>query len=219
MVALTGIEDFMRSMSPVSSSQVPVEALTSDEARKRRLDALKARRRDLSDATAVEQTFMAPMEPARPAPVKPAPAAPKAHSVVPQQVVSLMQGNSAKAQDVRRMVKENAAKLMQILTRTPADGRGLLPGTPFTVSGIQRLSQLLHQRAAQHGAPGRKIAVTALQLLGEPDPAKPSIEGLSVARIQSMWKRAEQMFGMGGAKPAGLAAAAPWAGGRSVLPH
>lgn len=230
MVALTGIEDFMRSMSPVSSNQIPLETLTFDDARKRRLDALKARRRELTDSPAMDELLSAPAPVSRSA-SKPAAAAdknetraahaakPKALAAVPQQVVSLMQGNSAKAQDMRRMVKENAAKLMQILTKTPADDRGLLPGTPFTMSGIQRLSQLLHQRAAQQGAPGRKIAATALQLLGEPDPAKPSIAGLSAARIQSLWKRAEQMFGKGGAKSAGIAAAATRTVGRPGLPH
>lgn len=219
MVALTGFEEFMRSMSPVSANQVVVEGVAFDDARKRRLDALKARRRDLSDAAAVEPAFVAPPAPARterawsaPAPKAAAPAAPKAFAAVPQQVVSLMQGNSAKAQDMRRMVKENAAKLMQILTKTPADGRGLLPGTPFTITGIQRLSQLLHQRASQQGAPGRKIAATALQLLREPDPSKPAIEGLSQIRIQALWQRAEQIVRKGGAT-------GPRAGSGSGLRH
>lgn len=230
MVALTGIEEFMRSMSPVSSNQSPLEALTFDDARKRRLDALKARRRDLTDAPAMEELLSAPIPASRPGPQPVAPVAkdqvlavaaakPKAFAAVPQQVVSLMQGNSAKAQDMRRLVKENAAKLMQILTKTPADGQGLLPGTPFTMTGIQRLSQLLHQRAGQQGAPGRKIAATALQLLREPDPSKPSIQGLSASRIQALWHRAEPMFRKGGAQPAAFGGGASRRGAGPRLPH
>jgi hypothetical protein len=204
MVALTGLEEFMRSMSPVSSNHIPVQGSALGDARKRRLDALKARCKDLSDALAEAPTFAKPARPVAmtPAPKLAAPVAPKAFNAVPQQVVSLLQGNGAKAQDMRRLLKENAAKLMQILTRTPADGRGHLPGTPFTVAGIQRLSQLLHQRAGQQGAPGRKIASMALQMLSEPDPAKPTIEGLSNARIQGLWQQAEQIFRKTGGNPA-----------------
>ncbi len=179
-----------------------------------RLEALKARRREMASQTpevtigAMKPGATEPVAPVAPVapPTGPRPrpetgrAAPIAGAGLSLQKLGLA-GGGAKSQELQRAIRKNAARLMQILSKTPADAAGHLDGTPFTMTGIAKLAQMLRDRAADKGGPGSKIATMALTFLGEADPSRETVHGLSAAKIRSLWQRAEQIAFKGGKSP------------------
>jgi len=87
-------------------------------------------------------------------------------------------------------------RAFRILTETPADESGLVEGTPFTQSGVNRLLETLRSRADVEGAAGAKVATRILQFLTS-DEGDGKAEEVSVDRLQRIAQLA-QNFGLGG---------------------
>jgi hypothetical protein len=79
--------------------------------------------------------------------------------------------------------------MAHILTDTPADGSGVVPGTPFTQAGVAALLDTLGKRARNEGAPGAKIASRLLTFLqADQAEAEGNVHGVSVQKLQRLAK-------------------------------
>ncbi len=80
-------------------------------------------------------------------------------------------------------------RMAHILTDTPADGSGVVPGTPFTQAGVAALLDTLGKRARNEGAPGAKIASRLLTFLqADQAEAEGNVHGVSVQKLQRLAK-------------------------------
>lgn len=166
----------------------------SGASRKDRLDGLKARRQVLaSQAPEATLDMRGPVTQSVfgqvPAPVQ-APAAAASPGFTVAKAQTALQNAPPQIQTA---MKQFGAKILQILTRTPADALGLLAQTQFTMTGIEKFAGLLTQKAKEPSAPGGKLAVAALKYLEETDHAKLSVQGLSIEKLQNLSKRIEQI--------------------------
>lgn len=80
------------------------------------------------------------------------------------------------------------ARVMRVLTDTPADAGGMVPDTPFTQAGVKRLMDMLRERAADAGAAGARVAGGLLKFLSSKE-GEEAIHGASLEKL----KRAGQM--------------------------
>lgn len=113
------------------------------------------------------------------------------------------QGFAAIGPQQRQMI----GRIYRMLTQDPHDGTGLVPGTPFTVSGVEKLMGLLAQRAQEQGAPGSKIAQSALRFIEAREGEEEAVAGASLEKLQMLAKRAESLkvrAGAGGRLGAGF---------------
>jgi hypothetical protein len=80
-------------------------------------------------------------------------------------------------------------RMARILTDTPADGTGAVPGTPFTQAGVAVLLDTLGKRARNEGAPGARMAARILTFLqaGQGE-AEGDVHGVSVQKLQRLAK-------------------------------
>lgn len=80
-------------------------------------------------------------------------------------------------------------RMARILTDTPADAAGTVPGTPFTRAGVAVLMDTLGKRARNEGAPGAKMAARVLTFLrAEPGEPEGEVHGVSVQKLQRLAK-------------------------------
>jgi hypothetical protein len=80
-------------------------------------------------------------------------------------------------------------RMARILTDTPADGTGVVPGTPFTQAGVAALLDTLGKRARNQGAPGAKMASRLLTFLrADQGEAEGDVHGVSVQKLQRLAK-------------------------------
>lgn len=80
-------------------------------------------------------------------------------------------------------------RMARILTDTPADGTGAVPGTPFTRAGVAALVDTLGKRARNEGAPGAKMAARILTFLqARQGDAEGDVHGVSVQKLQRLAK-------------------------------
>jgi hypothetical protein len=186
--------------SPEASTAAGQGDAGSGASRKDRLEALKARRQVLATSTP-EVTL--DMRAATPPPLfvpRPTPrpvAAPSASAMLDFEPDTKPGFTMAKAQTALRNappqmqsnLKQFGAKILQLLTRTPADGSGLVERTPFTMTGVAKFAGMLAQKAKDPSGPGGKPALMALKFLEEPDTSKPTAHGLSIEKLQMLAKR------------------------------
>lgn len=85
--------------------------------------------------------------------------------------------------------RQMMAKLHYMLTNTPADARGLVSGTGFTAAGVARLMALLHQRAANPGLQGGKMALRLLDSLAATAGETDVIDGASLQKLRALATR------------------------------
>ena len=97
--------------------------------------------------------------------------------------------------------KQLVGRLYRMLTQEADDGSGLVPGTPFTRSGVQRLMVLLAQRAGEEGAPGSKVAESALRFIEAKEGEDEAVAGASLAKLQMLAQRAESFRLKGNRRP------------------
>lgn len=105
-----------------------------------------------------------------------------------------MQGRQAQGWGMQGgggMQRKIAARIMRILTQTPADNRGYVPGTPFTQTGVGELMRLIGERANADGAPGAKAAGAIIRFLAAAPEDGERIEGASVQKLQMLARRLE----------------------------
>lgn len=92
-------------------------------------------------------------------------------------------GFRATGRDPNFLRKQVLKRAYGVLTRTPDDGTGLVPGTPFVKAGAAQLMANLKKRAADVGAPGASAASRAIGFLS-PAEGEESVSGLSVPKLQ-----------------------------------
>lgn len=97
-----------------------------------------------------------------------------------------MQGGGMQGGGMQRKI---AARIMRLLTQTPADDRGFVPGTPFTQTGVGELMRLIGERASADGAPGAKAATAIIRFLSASPEDGEQIEGASVQKLQMLARR------------------------------
>jgi len=135
----------------------------------------------------------------------PAPAAPSEAPAVPTTLGGPRGGRGGRAarpeagadlEASNSMLQRRAlTRAYRILTETPADESGLVAGTPFTQSGVNRLLETLRSRADE-GAAGAKVATRILQFLTS-DETDGDVKEVSLERLQRIAQLA-QNFGIGG---------------------
>ena len=81
----------------------------------------------------------------------------------------------------------------KVLSQTPADENGFVPGTPFTCAGVARLMTMLVERTGNEAAPGAKAATSALAFLSatETDAETGAVAGASVDKLQVLARKIE----------------------------
>lgn len=103
----------------------------------------------------------------------------------------------------RRRILERAVR---VLTRTPADADGVVPGTSFTQAGVAALMAALQQRvggASSPGGPGSKAATRVLEMLApSAEDGADIVHGASVRKLQRLSRIVERLT-PGVARPAG----------------
>jgi hypothetical protein len=88
------------------------------------------------------------------------------------------------------MQKQIMGMAFRMLTQTPADDRGQVAGTPFTVAGVEKLMTLLSERAAAQDAPGAKAAAAALAFIGAGE-GDTNVAGASGDKLVLLARRVE----------------------------
>ena len=107
-------------------------------------------------------------------------------------------GGAGRREGMQAMQRKVAARIMRLLTQTPADERGYVPGTPFTQTGVGQLMKALDERSGTDGTPGAKAAGAVKKfLLASPDQSD-SIEGASLEKLQMLARRIEGARGGAG---------------------
>ncbi len=96
--------------------------------------------------------------------------------------------------DQRRRQAKLIARARSVLEQTPADARGMVPGTAFTQAGVARLMEILEQRAGNGG--GRGIEVVR-KFLAPATEDEETVCGASVKKLQMFADRSER-FGARG---------------------
>lgn len=80
-------------------------------------------------------------------------------------------------------------KIYRMLTSTPQDDRGMVDGTKFTATGVERLMTLLRERASDTSKPGAKAADGMLQLLAASEEDQEVVGGASVTKLEQLSRR------------------------------
>jgi hypothetical protein len=91
------------------------------------------------------------------------------------------------------MQKKIMGMAFRMLTQTPADDRGKVAGTPFTVAGVEKLMTLLSERSAAEDAPGAKAAGAALAFIGAGEGDADAIAGASADKLVLLARRVEAL--------------------------
>jgi len=86
------------------------------------------------------------------------------------------------------------ARVMRVLTDTPADAAGMVPDTPFTKAGVKRLMDMLRERSADAGATGARVAGGLLKFLSSKE-GEESIHGASLMKLQRAGQMASRRGG------------------------
>jgi hypothetical protein len=97
--------------------------------------------------------------------------------------------DDAESQLMRRRI---VMRLYKMLMRTPDDGSGLVPGTPFPKAGVADLVAKLQQRAATEGAPGAKVAARAIEFLKPSGNGEDVVSGASIEKLQAFARMADR---------------------------
>ena len=79
----------------------------------------------------------------------------------------------------RKMV----TKIFGLLSKTPGDDKGMVEGTPFSVTGVERLMSVLKARAENPSASGNKAAERMITFLAAEDGSADAIAGASVDKL------------------------------------
>lgn len=101
----------------------------------------------------------------------------------------LGEAGSEKRQARRKMV----IKIHGLLTKTPADERGVVDGTPFSKTGVERLMEVLRKRASDDSQSGAKAAQGMLKFLSSGEPGSAEIGGASVDKLQWVAKMGKRL--------------------------
>lgn len=109
-----------------------------------------------------------------------------------QRMQAKLGGGEGGAQQFRRQM---VMRVYKMLTRTPDDGSGMVPGTPFTKAGVAELMTALHERAANQNAPGAKVATNAIGFLKPAEGDEEAVAGASVAKLQLVARMASRFGG------------------------
>lgn len=96
------------------------------------------------------------------------------------------------AAGVGQAQRQMLGKLRHMLANTPADARGLVPGTDFSQAGVARLMQMLHQRAAAPGAQGGKMATRVLEMIAAAPGETGVIDGASLQKLRALASRLDR---------------------------
>lgn len=96
-----------------------------------------------------------------------------------------------------RQRRQMMMKIYAMLTQTPEEGTGMVPGTPFSETGVAKLMSILRGRAAQENVPGAKVAAGMLKFLAPQDPGAEAIGGASVEKLQMVARAAKRFRGQG----------------------
>lgn len=92
----------------------------------------------------------------------------------------------------RKTRRNMVIKIYNLLTKTPADESGLVEGTPFSVTGVERLMAILQRRADEPSEAGSKAAAGMVKFLTPDSDSAEAIGGVSVEKLRwiaSMGKR------------------------------
>jgi hypothetical protein len=90
------------------------------------------------------------------------------------------------------------ARVVRLLTDTPADASGMVPDTPFSKAGVVRLMEMLRERAANPTAPGGKVAGGLMKFMSAKE-GEAEVHGASLEKLQ----RAAKMVGRRGSNRGG----------------
>jgi len=157
-----------------------------DEMRKRR-ERLAALRTKRANSEAADDGFDA----------APAGAASGAHE--PMRLKGLLQGGAN-----RNRQRKLLMNVMNVLTQTPEDGKGYVPETPFTQTGVQRLLTMLRERSSDETKPGAKVAKGVLKFLEPSEGEAVAASGVSIPKLQALARRIEAFRKGGGGMPSGF---------------
>lgn len=147
------------------------------EKRRRRLAALRGKRNDDSANAVVA-----------------APVSPKAAKGGNKGVSARLGGDDADNEARRKAI----ARVVRLLSDTPADASGMVPDTPFSKAGVARLMEMLRERAANPTAPGGKVAGGLMKFMSSKE-GEAEVHGASLEKLQ----RAAKMVGSRGSKRGG----------------
>jgi hypothetical protein len=97
------------------------------------------------------------------------------------------------------MRRKAIGRVLKMLTETPADATGMVPGTSFSKAGVARLMEMLDGRA---GKPGGGKAVQRVKAFLAPKPGEEAIHGASLQKLQRAGEMAAKRGGGGGRRKA-----------------
>jgi hypothetical protein len=98
-------------------------------------------------------------------------------------------GNDGGKGEMRRKA---IGRVMKLLTETPADATGMVPGTSFSKAGVARLMEMLDSRAAK---PGGGKAVERVKAFIAAKPGEEAVHGASVEKLQRAGEMAAKQGG------------------------
>ena len=162
--------------------------------RRDRLAALKSRRKTIADDIPVAPAIAAP----------PAAATAPAGGILAMLAAGKGPGRLAGGMapprpvgppgfSVGPMQKKIMGMAFRMLTQTPADDRGKVAGTPFTVAGVEKLMTLLSERSATEDAPGAKAAGAVLAFFGAGEGDADAVGGASGDKLVLLARRVEAL--------------------------
>ncbi len=117
----------------------------------------------------------------------------------PMRLKGLLQGGANRTRQRKLLMN-----VMNVLTQTPEDGKGYVPETPFTQTGVQRLLTMLRERSADEAQPGAKVARGVLKFLEPSEGEAVSASGVSIPKLQALARRIEEFRKGGGGTPSGF---------------
>jgi len=84
----------------------------------------------------------------------------------------------------RKVRRKMVIKTFSLLVKTPADDRGKIDGTPFSVASVERLMNILNKRASEADQQGSKAAAAMAKFLSEGDASAERVAGASVSKLR-----------------------------------
>ena len=105
----------------------------------------------------------------------------------------LMEDEAPAAKGARRgkSKRKMIAKIYKIIDNTPRDDRGLVPGTTFSVAGVERLMTMLKERASDTSKAGSKMAIRIQQFLAPSSEEDAAICNASIEKLKMISGRIE----------------------------